>query len=141
MCSCEHPTAQAWGLPQRQRSHLQQSLQVANPKDMAQPLHSPEGADLALLTCGSNGRRDNSLLVSPSGHCSPARSTPGEQWDRLRAVTLISQAGNGCTWLTNCPHLLEQHQVKALPVQRVPDEPDALLPPLAQVADGPAREG
>lgn len=54
---------------------------------------------------------------------------------------LISQPGNGCTLLTNCPHLLQQHQVKALLAQLVPDEPDALLPPLAQVADGPAREG
>lgn len=99
------------------------------------------GADLALLTCGSNGRRDNSLLASPSGHCSPARSTPGGQRDRLRTAMPISQAGNGCTWLTNCPHLLEQHQVKALVAQRVPDEPDALLPPLAQVPDGPARQG
>lgn len=121
--------------------HLHQSLQVLNPEDMALPHRQPQGGDLALLTCGSNGRRGSSLLVSPSGHCSPARSTPGEQWDRLGTVTLISQAGNGCTWLTNCPHLLEQHQVKALLAQRVPDEPDALLPPLAQVADGPAREG
>lgn len=60
---------------------LQRSLQVANPEDMAQTWHCPSarGADLALLTCGSNGRTGNSLLASPSGHCSPARSTPGEQ--------------------------------------------------------------
>lgn len=54
---------------------------------------------------------------------------------------LISRAENGRTRLMGCPHLLEKHQVEALLAQRVPDEPDPLLPSFAQVADGPARKG
>lgn len=111
--SSASPRSRARGLP-RSRSpdmgsptvtgdlqHLHQCFHVANTKDVAQPQGWPwSGAGLAPLTCGSNGRRGSSPPASPSSCCSPARSTPGEQWDELRTGTLSLWPENGHTHLT-----------------------------------------